>query len=388
MSDKYTIRTSVNIYDEKGDKIDKYKVRDRLLIYDKFDNLIFDESRIYRINIRDRIRSNDIREYIKELEENQKIKVVNKVTVLGGYGTITNTKYIDEDDFSKDYVNYYIINTDIYENQLEELKDKYIEPESKLGGIELDEVDLTRIEGERNIDTIITSIDGSGSKVRAFTQENSMSFDSEEIRIEGTDFIESIRRQPEIIELSLVLGDVWKDGEISTHRDKELEKLKDMYDNNDLLRIESNLTHDIYGSYEGNIDMKNSEDLGERTLPRIGTEQELKGLKRMDSYRQYLRLDVPNVAKLDNVIIESMEVTQSGDSANTYECNLTLKKLNFVESENFIRKPTELTGSRVVDGEIDRSPQKLEVSEEEEEEEETEGKQDALEKWRNRQITR
>lgn len=388
MSDKYTIRTSVNIYDEKGDKIDKYKVRDRLLIYDKFDNLIFDESRIYRINIRDRIRSNDIREYIKELEENQKIKVVNKVTVLGGYGTITNTKYIDEDDFSKDYVNYYIINTDIYENQLEELKDKYIEPESKLGGIELDEVDLTRIEGERNIDTIITSIDGSGSKVRAFTQENSMSFDSEEIRIEGTDFIESIRRQPEIIELSLVLGDVWKDGEISTHRDKELEKLKDMYDNNDLLRIESNLTHDIYGSYEGNIDMKNSEDLGERTLPRIGTEQELKGLKRMDSYRQYLRLDVPNVANLDNVIIESMEVTQSGDSANTYECNLTLKKLNFVESENFIRKPTELTGSRVVDGEIDRSPKKIEISEEEVEEEETEGKQDAYEKWHNRRIIR
>jgi len=87
--------------------------------------------------------------------------------------------------------------------------------------------------------------------------------------IAGTDFVEHMKNDNERIELSLILGDVWVEDGLDTHRQKELGKLIDMYKNNDLLSVESNLTHDIYGLYKGDVSIKTTVDEEPPRLPRL-----------------------------------------------------------------------------------------------------------------------
>jgi len=191
--------------------------------------------------------------------------------------------------------------------------------------VTLEEVDLTSLDSESNISVVIKSMVEEKEPIIAITQQNYMTFESEDMRIEGTDFIEHIRNDQDVIELTIVLTDIWENGVLITHRQNELEKLKEIYNNNELVEIESNLTHDILGQTD-NVTMR-------------------------------------------NVAIDDMEVTQNGESANSYDCEMTLKSLNFVESTRFKRYPTELSGLRVQEGIIDEEKVKLGYDEEEEDEE-------------------
>jgi len=72
-------------------------------------------------------------------------------------------------------------------------------------------------------------------------------------------------------------------------------------------------------------------------------------------------------------MIEEMDIEQTSASANTYNCSLSLKKVNFVESDTFLRYPTELRDTSIKDGEVDRThlelPEDVDEGDNEEEDE-------------------
>lgn len=200
----------------------------------------------------------------------------------------------------------------------------------ELGSITYSKVDLTSLEKRNNINTVLVSQEDYTKVKGIATKENSLKFESNITGIGNTDFADSIKNNQATMELSLTLIDVWdENGNIKTHRDNEKEKLVKMFENGELITVKSNITNDIGGyKKEGETLIKSPESIG-----------------------------------MKDFIIDSIEFEQSSESANTYGCSLTLKKVKFVQSKEFFRPPYELLAGEIKGGKIDREKVKLEKSE-------------------------
>jgi len=376
-------------YDTTQERVSPVSFKHKINIYDKDDNLVSTKERveIQGRGVETTMRSDNIKQYLDELGTGEKLKVEYFVDPFKDYRGSKTTRYVDIDDFTGirltvgRFTSVSVECKYYYGAQQPE----YTQQGYGLHGIELEEVDLNRLKYESNIDTIITSKE-SGAIVRGLTVNNSMEFDSKSMRIGFTDFVEHIRNDSETIKVSMVLTDIWEDGKIDdehgTHRDKELEKLKNIYENDEIIKIESNLTHDIYGDYEGRTKTRRVPDEEIPNFRRIPRRSQSEPQPDFMVYGITETIQLPRKAKIHNAVIESLEVQQSNISANCYFCELSIKKLNFVENDIFFRYPTELSEEGIKDGEINENIYYLNlVYEEEEEEDEDEYRHGNLFFW-------
>jgi len=167
-----------------------------------------------------------------------------------------------------------------------------------------------------------------------YTSNIAMSMSSEIMKIQNTDFIEHIKNQDKEIQINVVLGDIWKDGEIVRHRDKEKHMLRSMFENQSILSLQSNITSDV------------SSEQSEKTDK--------------------------NVNIMNNLMITDISIEQSYDSANTYEATINLKQINVLEPPEYRYKEPMRIGE-IREGTISKNEIRIPTERVEEKDEEEEG---------------
>lgn len=226
------------------------------------------------------------------------------------------------DDIDTDSVYFYWVTWPILE-QTDYIIPPYLTPErdTNIGESEFIEKD---IEFKSNKHLMIYEMFGNKKVSGIFTSEVGLTLSSEIMQIENTEFIEHILNEQDTIEITMKIGDEWDGAEIVRHRDLEKHNLRYMYENNSLLSLACNITSDIsHASVEGDEPSWHSEEAEENITDDDNT----------------------NLQIMSYLMIEALEIQQSGESANTYDVSLTLKRLdvNEVTEEDYkYRKPLDL----------------------------------------------
>ncbi|MGV9141974.1 MAG: hypothetical protein ACOC1X_03460, partial [Promethearchaeota archaeon] len=179
-----------------------------------------------------------------------------------------------------------------------------------------------------------------------YTDSINMSSESEVFNIGDTDLVTHIKNGRKSFEIEMVIGDIYKNGDFHRNRDTEKVNLQYFYENNVLLALKSNITSDII-SEEG--DWFSNE-----------------------KYSNWYNGDPEekDFVIMSFLLIRELTMSQSSESANTYEVNLTLEKLDISTYDykyDYPRNIGDLNLSGMSNDEDIYTPKMKEEEEEEEE---------------------